>query len=61
MDTAKQLTIKNLRRKRKMAVNKVDYEVLTSGVSVYANQAEALDEVIQDKPDSRCIYRKIRR
>ena len=28
MDTAKQLTIKNLRRKRKMAVNKVDYEVL---------------------------------
>lgn len=30
-----------------MAVNKVDYEVLTSGVSVYANQAEALDEVIQ--------------
>ena len=47
MDTAKQLTIKNLRRKRKMAVNKVDYEVLTSGVSVYANQAEALDEVIQ--------------
>ena len=32
MDTAKQLTIKNLRRKRKMAVNKVDYEVLTSGV-----------------------------
>lgn len=46
MDTAKQLTIKNLRRKRKMAVNKVDYEVLTSGVSVYANQAEALDEVI---------------
>ena len=48
-----------------MAVNKVDYEVLTSGVSVYANQAEALDEVIQAlvkmKPDSRCIYRKIRR
>ncbi|WP_075679690.1 WXG100 family type VII secretion target [Roseburia sp. 831b] len=30
-----------------MAVNKVDYEVLTNGVSVYANQAEALDEVIQ--------------
>ena len=30
-----------------MAVNKVDYEVLTSGVSVYANQAEPLDELIQ--------------
>ena len=29
-----------------MAVNKVDYEVLTSGVSVYANQAEALDEAL---------------
>ena len=29
-----------------MAVNKVDYEVLTSGVSVYSNQAGALDDVI---------------
>ena len=27
--------IKILRRNKKMAVNKVDYEVLTSGVSVY--------------------------
>lgn len=52
-----------------MAVNKVDYEVLTSGVSVYSNQAGALDDVINsfsadewsvagwlDKPDSRCIH-----
>lgn len=30
-----------------MAVNKVDYEVLTSGVSEYATQAEALDSVVQ--------------
>ena len=29
-----------------MAVNKVDYEVLTSGVSVYSNPAGALDVVI---------------
>lgn len=29
-----------------MAVNKVDYEVLTSGVSVYGNQADALDDVL---------------
>ncbi len=29
-----------------MSVNKVDYEVLSSGIGVYANQAEALDEVI---------------
>ena len=35
--------IKILRRNKKMAVNKVDYEVLTSGVSVYSNQAGALD------------------
>ena len=33
--------IKILRRNKKMAVNKVDYEVLTSGVSVYSNQAGA--------------------
>lgn len=38
--------IKILRRNKKMAVNKVDYEVLTSGVSVYSNQAGALDDVI---------------
>ena len=37
---------KILRRNKKMAVNKVDYEVLTSGVSVYSNQAGALDDVI---------------
>lgn len=29
-----------------MAVNKVDYEVLTNGVSVYGNQAGALDDVL---------------
>ncbi|MEE1100700.1 MAG: WXG100 family type VII secretion target [Agathobacter sp.] len=29
-----------------MAINKVDYEVLTTGVSTYANQAEALDQVL---------------
>lgn len=29
-----------------MAVNKVDYEVLEAGISVYANQAGALDEVL---------------
>lgn len=29
-----------------MAINKVDYDVLTTGVSVYARQAEALDDVI---------------
>ena len=29
-----------------MAINKVDYEVLTSGVSVYGNQADALDDVL---------------
>ena len=29
-----------------MAINKVDYEVLTTGVSVYHTQAEALDEVL---------------
>lgn len=27
-----------------MAVNKVDYEVLTTGVSTYGNQAEAINE-----------------
>lgn len=29
-----------------MAVNKVDYEVLEAGISVYANQAGALDDVL---------------
>lgn len=29
-----------------MAINKVDYDVLTSGVGVYANQADALDDVL---------------
>lgn len=29
-----------------MAVNKVDYEVLTTGVSTYANQAEAISEAL---------------
>lgn len=29
-----------------MAVDKVDYDVLDTGVSVYASQAEALDEVL---------------
>ena len=29
-----------------MAINKVDYEVLTSGVGIYANQADALDDVL---------------
>ncbi len=29
-----------------MAVNKVDYEVLTTGVSVYANQADALNDAL---------------
>ena len=59
--------IKILRRNKKMAVNKVDYEVLTSGVSVYSNQAGALDDVIfsadewsvagwLDKPDCRRIH-----
>lgn len=29
-----------------MAVNKVDYEVLTSGVSIYGTQSSALDDVL---------------
>ena len=29
-----------------MAVNKVDYEVLTTGVSTYGNQAEAINEAL---------------
>lgn len=29
-----------------MAINKVDYEVLATGVSVYGSQAEALNEVL---------------
>ncbi len=29
-----------------MAVNKVDYEVLTDGVGTYANQAEAINEAL---------------
>ena len=29
-----------------MAVNKVDYEVLTTGVSTYGNQAEAISEAL---------------
>lgn len=29
-----------------MAVNKVDYEVLESGITVYANQAGALDDAL---------------
>ena len=29
-----------------MAVNKVDYEVLEAGIGVYANQAGALDDVL---------------
>ena len=57
-----------------MAINKVDYDVLTTGVSVYSNQAGAIDDVIKtlvnmngtvtgwmDKPDSRCIHREIRK
>lgn len=31
-----------------MAVNKVDYEVLTTGVSVYANQADVIGQVLSD-------------
>ena len=30
-----------------MAINKVDYDVLTTGVSVYSNQAGAIDDVIK--------------
>jgi len=30
-----------------MAINKVDYEVLASGVNVYHNQSQALDEVLR--------------
>jgi len=29
-----------------MAINKVDYEVLTTGISVYANQADAIDDAL---------------
>ena len=29
-----------------MAINKVDYEVLATGVTVYGNQASTLDEVV---------------
>lgn len=29
-----------------MAINKVDYEVLTAGVGVYANQADAIDDAL---------------
>ena len=31
-----------------MAINKVDYDVLTTGVSVYSNQAGAIDDVIKN-------------
>lgn len=30
-----------------MAINKVDYDVLENGKAVYANQAAALDDIIQ--------------
>ena len=40
-----------------MAVNKVDYEVLTCGVSVYSNQADEWSVAgWLDKPDCRRIH-----
>ncbi len=29
-----------------MSINKIDYEVLSNGISIYAKQASALDEII---------------
>ena len=40
-----------------MAVNKVDYEVLTSGVSVYSNQAGALDRSEERRVGKECRSR----
>jgi len=47
--------IKILRR-TKDGSKQVDYEVLTSGVSVYSNQAGALDDVINSLVQISCLF-----
>lgn len=46
VNSAKAVLHKNNKEVKKMAVNKVDYEVLSTGVSIYANQAEAIREAL---------------